>query len=86
MPMELGHLPEQKRRGRTKAISGLKELTRLGITKWREYVPQIVVKFMSALDLDDGRHRRGRHAKLDKLPPGCRAGNNAHAFRGGFLL
>jgi hypothetical protein len=23
---------------------------------------------------------------LDKLPPGCRAGDNALAFRGGFLL
>jgi len=31
-------------------------------------------------------HWRGNVNKLDKLPPGCRAGDNALAFCGGFLL
>jgi len=28
----------------------------------------------------------GNVTKLDQLPPGCRVGDNALAFRGGFLL
>ena len=28
----------------------------------------------------------GSVTKLDKLPPGCRAGDNTFAFQGGFLL
>jgi hypothetical protein len=28
----------------------------------------------------------GNVNKMDKLPPGCRPGDNTHAFRGGFLL
>jgi polyphosphate glucokinase len=28
----------------------------------------------------------GNVKKLEKLPPGCREGDNANAFRGGFRL
>jgi polyphosphate glucokinase len=84
MPMELGQLPYKD--GTYESYLGLNGLTRLGITKWREYVHQVVVKFMSALELDDVVIGGGNVTKLDKLPPGCRAGDNALAFRGGFLL
>jgi polyphosphate glucokinase len=67
-------------------ISGLDGLQRLGITKWRNCVHQVVAKFISALELDDVVIGGGNVAKLDKLPTGCRAGDNALAFRGGFLL
>ena len=84
MPMELGQLPFKE--GTYEAYLGLKGLKRLGITKWRECVHQVVVKFISALELDDVVIGGGNVAKLDKLPPGCRAGDNTFAFRGGFLL
>ena len=84
MPMELGQLPYKE--ATYEAYLGLKGLKRLGITKWRECVHQVVVKFISALELDDVVIGGGNVAKLDKLPPGCRAGDNAFAFRGGFLL
>ncbi len=84
MPMELGRLPYKD--GTYETYLGLKGLKRLGITKWREYVQQVVIKFISALELDDVVIGGGNVTKLEKLPPGCRAGDNAHAFRGGFLL
>lgn len=84
MPMELGHLPYKD--GTYETYLGLKGLKRLGITKWRQYVHQVVVKFISALELDDVVIGGGNVTKLDKLPPGCRAGDNNLAFRGGFLL
>jgi hypothetical protein len=39
-----------------------------------------------ALELDDVVIGGGNVNKLDELPPGCRAGDNALAFQGGFLL
>src|SRR5438034_518203 len=51
MPMELGQLPYKE--GTYEAYLGLKGLKRLGITIWRECVHQVVVKFISALELDD---------------------------------
>jgi predicted NBD/HSP70 family sugar kinase len=84
MPMELGQLSYKD--GTYETYLGLEGLKRLGITKWREYVHQVVVKFISALELDDVVIGGGNVTKLDKLPPGCRAGGNALAFRGGFVL
>ena len=73
--MELGHLPYKD--GTYETYLGLKGLKRLGITKWRECVHQVVAKFISALEIDDVVIGGGNAAKLDKLPPGCRAGDNA---------
>jgi predicted NBD/HSP70 family sugar kinase len=84
VPMELGHLPYKD--GTYETYLGLKGLKRLGITKWRECVHQVVVKFISALEVDEVVIGGGNSTKLDKLPPGCRVGDNALAFRGGFLL
>ena len=83
MPMELGHLPYKD--GTYETYLGLKGLKRLGIMKWRECFHQLVVKFISALELDDVVIGGGNVAKLDKLPSGCRVGDNDFAFRGGFL-
>jgi polyphosphate glucokinase len=46
----------------------------------------VVARFSSALELDDVVIGGGNVNKMDKMPPGCRAGDNAHAFRGGILL
>ena len=84
MPMELGHLPYKE--GTYETYLGLNGLKRLGITKWRDCVHRVVVKFVSALELDDVVIGGGNVTKLDKLPPGSRSGDNALAFRGGLLL
>ena len=84
VPMELGHLPYKK--GSYESYLGLKGLQRLGIRKWRACVHEVVVKLTSALEVDDIVIGGGNVNKLDTLPQRCRAGDNALAFRGGFLL
>lgn len=84
MAMELGHLPYKD--GTYETYLGLKGLKRLGITRWRDCVHEVVVTFSSALELDEVVIGGGNVTKLDTLPPGCRVGDNALAFRGGLLL
>jgi polyphosphate glucokinase len=84
MPMEIQHLPYKK--GSYESYLGLGGLERLGIRKWRDTFTEVVSRLIFALELDDVVIGGGNVNKLDKLPPGCRAGDNALAFRGGFLL
>jgi polyphosphate glucokinase len=84
VPMELGHL--SYRDGTFESYLGLKGLQRLGITKWRQCFRDVAMRFIDALELDDVVVGGGNVTKLDKLPPRCRADDNALAFRGGFLL
>ena len=84
MPMEIQHLPYRK--GTYESYLGLSGLERLGIRKWRDTFTDVVSKLVFALELDDVVIGGGNVNTLDKLPPGCRAGDNALAFRGGFLL
>jgi polyphosphate glucokinase len=84
VPMELGHLTYKQ--ATYEDFLGLKGLKKLGIRKWRAFVREVVSRFIPALELDDVVIGGGNVNKLDRLPPGCRAGDNAHAFRGGFLL
>ena len=84
VPMELGHLTYKQ--ATYEDYLGLKGLEKLGIGKWRAFVREVVSRFIPALELDDVVIGGGNVNKLDRLPPGCRAGDNALAFRGGFLL
>lgn len=84
VPMELGHLTYKT--ATYEDYLGLRGLKKLGIRKWRVFVREVVARFIPALELDDVVIGGGNVNKLDKLPPGCRAGDNALAFRGGFLL
>jgi len=83
-PMELGHLPYKK--ATFEAYVGLRGLKRVGIRKWRHYVEDVVARLIAALEPDDVVLGGGNVHKLSGLPPGCRAGENANAFRGGFRL
>jgi polyphosphate glucokinase len=84
-PMELAHLPYRK--GRTyEDYVGLRGLERLGKKKWRKHVRDVVEQLKAALQADYVVIGGGNVKKLDKLPPGARAGSNANAFRGGFRL
>lgn len=84
VPMELGHLSYKE--STYEGYLGIKGLKRLGITKWRECFRDVASRLIDALELDDVVVGGGNVTKLDKLPPRCRAGDNALAFRGGFLL
>lgn len=84
VPMELAHLTYKQ--GTYEDLLGLRGLRRHGIKKWRKDVFEVVKRWLPALELDDVVIGGGNVNKLDKLPPKCRAGDNALAFRGGFLM
>jgi polyphosphate glucokinase len=83
-PMELGHLPYKK--GTYEDYVGLRGLDGHGKKKWRQYVADVVALLIAALEPDDVVLGGGNVKKLKELPPGCRAGENANAFLGGFRL
>jgi polyphosphate glucokinase len=83
-PMELGHLPYRK--GTYEDYVGLRGLEKRGKKKWRESVADVVARLIAALEPDDVVLGGGNVNELKELPPGCRAGDNANAFLGGFRL
>lgn len=83
-PMELGHLPYKK--ATYEDYVGLRGLEKWGKKKWRSHVADVVERLVTALEPDDVVLGGGNVKKLKKLPPGCRKGDNANAFVGGFRL
>ncbi len=83
-PLELGHLPYRK--ATFEDYVGVRGLEKYGKKKWRRYVTDVVERLIAALEPDDVVLGGGNVHKLKKLPPGCRAGDNINAFRGGFRL
>jgi polyphosphate glucokinase len=83
-PMELGHLPYKK--GTYEDYVGRAGLQRSGKKKWQRHVADVVERLTAALQPDDTVIGGGNVKNLDALPPHCRAGANANAFRGGFRL
>ncbi len=57
-----------------------------GKKKWRKYVFDVVARVGAALEPTDIVLGGGNAKMLKRLPKGCRRGNNANAFVGGFLL
>jgi len=83
-PMELGHLPYK--RNTYEDYVGQRGLERWGKHRWRHHVADVVARLIAALEPEDVVLGGGNLKQLDKLPPGCRAGDNANAFIGGFRL
>ena len=83
-PMELGHLPYRDRT--YEDYVGARGRRRLGKEKWRLHVVDVVGHLVEALQPDDVVLGGGNVKRLPSLPPGCRAGDNANAFIGGFRL
>jgi polyphosphate glucokinase len=84
-PMELAHLPYKH--GRTyEDYVGLRGLKRLGKKRWRRHVAAVVALLQTALEPDDVVIGGGNAKKLTEVPMGCRLGDNANAFVGGFKL
>jgi polyphosphate glucokinase len=83
-PMELGHLPYKK--GTYEDYVGNKGLKRAGEKHWRKLVKDVIERLVAATEPEDVVIGGGNLAHLNKLPKGCRAGNNAYAFIGGFRM
>jgi polyphosphate glucokinase len=84
VPMELAHLSFKN--GTYEDYVGLRGLKRFGKNKWERYVAYGVARLVDALHPDDVVLGGGNSRKLKHLPPGCRRGDNANAFLGGFRL
>jgi len=84
VPMELAHLAY--RNATIEDYVGLRGLERFGKKKWREHVAFMIERFTAAIHPDEVVVGGGNAKKLKELPPGCRLGDNANAFIGGFRL
>lgn len=84
VPMELAHLPYKK--GTYEDYVGIRGLKKHGKKRWERHVTDVVARLVAALEPNDVVLGGGNVNRLRKLPPGCRAGNNAFAFIGGFRL
>lgn len=83
-PMELGHLPYRK--GTYESYVGIRGLEKHGKKKWRRYVADVVERLGAALEPTDIVLGGGNVRLLKEIPAGCRVGDNANAFVGGFRL
>jgi glucose-6-phosphate isomerase len=84
VPLELCTLPYKK--GNFEDYVGTRGLVRLGKKEWRQCVVDVVARFIEAFVAEDVVLGGGNVKYLKQLPPGCRAGDNANAFLGGFRL
>lgn len=84
LPMELSHLPYRK--GSFESYVSRAALDEVGKKKWRARVADVVARLTAGLLPDDVVIGGGNVKILKVLPPGCRAGENANAFIGGFRL
>jgi polyphosphate glucokinase len=84
VPMELSHLPYKK--GTYEDYVGVRGLEQRGKKQWRKHVGDVVERLVAALQPDDVVLGGGNVKQLKELPPGCRVGDNANAFKGGFRM
>jgi polyphosphate glucokinase len=83
-PMELGHLAYKKHD--YEHYVGAKALARMGKKKWRKHVLDVIESLRAALEPEEVLLGGGNASEIEDLPPGCRRGDNADAFAGGFRL
>jgi polyphosphate glucokinase len=83
--MELAHLRYKKGRSFEDYV-GAESLKERGHSKWEKHVKAVVEIFTLALEPDYVVIGGGNVDKIKNLPPHCERGDNANAFKGGFLL
>ena len=84
-PTEIGHMPY--RRGRTfEDYLGERGRRRLGTRKWRRAVADVVAHLETVFEADYVVLGGGNAARLRKLPPRARRGDNRNAFVGGVRI
>lgn len=85
IPTELAHLPYRKGQSFEDYV-GLRGLDRLGKKSWRRHIDRVTAMLHAALMPDYVVLGGGNARLLKELPEGCRLGDNANAFLGGFRL
>jgi len=80
-PLELAHLPY--RRGEYEDYVGLRGYEKFGKKRWRKPVITVVRLLKEAMVADYVVLGGGQAKLLKQMPPGCRRGDNANAFKGG---
>ena len=84
-PTEIGHMPYKH--GRTfEDYLGERGRRRRGTRAWRKSVAEVVAQLRLAFEADYVVLGGGNAARLKKLPPYARRGDNRNAFRGGMRL
>jgi polyphosphate glucokinase len=84
-PLELAHLPY--RSGRTyEEFVGRAGLERLGKKRWRKYVLDVIERLRTALEAEYVELGGGNSVLMENFPKYVHLGDNANAFKGGFLL
>jgi predicted NBD/HSP70 family sugar kinase len=84
VPLELARLPYKK--STWEGYVGVRSLEKRGRKKWEKLVADATSQLIEALAPDDIVLGGANAKKLKALPKGCRLGNNALAFKGGFRL
>jgi polyphosphate glucokinase len=84
LSMELAHLPYLD--STFEDHVGEHAIERDGKKEWRKCVADVAARLIAALEPDDVVIGGGNVKHLDELPPGCREGDNANAFVGGFRM
>jgi polyphosphate glucokinase len=84
VPMEWGHFSYKK--GMVEDYVGARGLRRFGRKKWRHHVLYGLSRMLEVFGVDDVVLGGGNAKYLRDLPAGCRAGDNANAFVGGFRM
>jgi len=85
VPLELAHLPY--RRGKSyEDYLGEQGLERYGEPKWKRALHDVTRRLLDAFLVEEVVLGGGNARLLEELPEGCRRGDNADAFDGGFRL
>jgi predicted NBD/HSP70 family sugar kinase len=84
VPLELAHL--SYKRSTYEDYMGTRGLERDGVKEWRRHVVTAVERLIQAFHPDDVVLGGGNSHRFKKLPAGCRRGDNANAFVGGFRM
>lgn len=82
--LEIAHMPY--REGTYEDWTGDPALARLGLDAWRRSVAEVAEILRQAFVAEYVVLGGGNVRRFDVLPPHCRRGSNANAFRGGFRL
>ena len=84
-PTEVGHLP-YKHGDTFEEYVGERGRERLGKSRWRKAVCEVIADLNAAFEADYVVLGGGNARRLKKLPRGVRLGGNTHAFLGGLRL
>jgi polyphosphate glucokinase len=83
-PMELAHVPYKKKT--YEDYVGARAQEKYGKKKWRKNVEEVVENLRGIFEPTDIVLGGGNVKQLKELPAGCRQGDNANAFVGGFRM